>query len=221
MTSEPPTSFNTVPQQRMRRWREGGLPQTAAQRVVSVLVLMFFAGSVGYWLGQPRPPGEESVDVGFLKDMILHHEQAVEMASRVVNEGSEPVVRNFAKEVLIFQQYEIGLMEAFLRRWGHLRPTEQRTAMGWMGTPVPVDEMAGMASEAQMQALADAGGRDVDRLFVSMMIEHHRGAIDMGSVAARDAVDSDVRALATRIVRNQRVEIAELRSAQRRLGLAP
>lgn len=221
MSDEPDATEETIPVEELRRRWQAVLPQTKAQRAVSVLLLMFLAGSLGYWVGQPRPPGDGSVDVGFLKDMILHHEQAVDMASEVLTEASEPAVRNVAKEVLIFQQYEIGLMEAFLRRWGHLRPTDQPTAMGWMGTPVPVDEMAGLASPAQMQALVDATGRDVDRLFVSMLIEHHRGAVEMASVAAKEAGDADVRALAGRIATVQQTEINELRATQQRLALQP
>ncbi len=194
-------------------------PPSKGQRVGLALALLFLAGSVGYAVGVPRDPGASSVDVGFLQDMIAHHEQAVEMASNVVSAGAEPVVRSFAKEVLVFQQYEIGLMEAYLQRWGHPRYRPGDTAMGWMGTPVPIEEMPGMASRALMGALGRSSGREMDALFVAMMTEHHRGGVDMAQVAANRAKDGYVRALAERIARNQRIEIKEMDAARRRLAL--
>lgn len=69
-------------------------------------------------------------------------------------------MRGFAKEVLVFQQYEIGLMEAYLQGWGHPRYPAAATTMGWMGTPVPAEDMPGMASSRSWAHSADrAGGR--------------------------------------------------------------
>lgn len=194
-------------------------PRTRRQAVAGVLALLFLAGAAGYALGRPRPPGAGSVDVGFLQDMVVHHEQAVELALLALDRTSEPVVRSFAKEVVVFQQYEIGLMEAYLRRWGRARYSDSPTAMAWMGAAVPRDRMPGMASESQLTALREANGRDADRLFLELLVEHHRGGVHMGLAAAAQGRDREVKALAARIARVQRTEIEELRATRHRLGL--
>ncbi|MGH9189132.1 MAG: DUF305 domain-containing protein [Acidimicrobiales bacterium] len=194
-------------------------PPSRGQLGGMVLALLFLAGCVGYVVGKGSPPGRTSVDVGFLRDMIDHHDQAVVMANVALDGATEPLVRHFAREVLIAQRYEVGLMDAWLGRWGYGGDADRAAAMGWMGVPTPVGEMPGMASPTQMEALRQAQGRQVDALFLAMMKEHHRGGIEMASVAARTAEDRDVRALAARIARYQRIEINEMESARQRLGL--
>lgn len=194
-------------------------PPTRGQLVALVLALMFLGGSVGYIIGAGRPPGRGSVDVGFAEDMSAHHDQAVTMASIVIDKATEPVVRSFAREVLIRQRYEIGLMGAWLGEWGYRSDPDRDTAMSWMGMPVPVAEMTGMASQVQLDQLARAEGRQIDSLYLTMMTEHHRGAVEMATVAAKKASDSRVRALAVAIARDQRIEINEMEAARQRLGL--
>lgn len=201
------------------RSRFGFGAPSRAQLVGLVLVLMYLAGAIGYMVGNGRPPGAESTDVGFLQDMTVHHDQAVSMANVTLAKTTEPAVAAFAREVLITQRYELGLMAAWLGRWGYRVDGERTTAMAWMGMPTPVAEMPGMASEVQMRELAKAEGRQVDSLFLTMMREHHRGGVEMASVAATTAKDASVRALAATIARNQRIEINELESARQRLGL--
>ena len=184
-----------------------------------VVALMFLAGAVGYFLGGPRPPAQGSADVGFLQDMRFHHDQAVVMANVALAGATEPLVRTFAKEIILVQRYEIGVMDAYLARWGYPGDPDRDSAMGWMGVAVPRDEMPGLASPLQMQALRDASGREVDRLFLAMMREHHRGGVDMASAGARLAGDTRVRDLAATMARNQRIEISEMEAARQRLGL--
>ena len=81
-----------------------------------VPALAFLAGAVGYLVGDRESgPPTSAVDTGFLQDMIDHHEQAVTMASLANGSASNPVVRHLAREVLIEQRYEIGLMDGYLQ----------------------------------------------------------------------------------------------------------
>ena len=199
--------------------RFGIAPPSRGQAVGLVLSLLFLAGAVGYMVGGDRPPGRSSPEVGFLQDMTIHHDQAVEMANLVLDRATEPLVRTFAREVLITQRYELGLMSAWLGEWGHGYDTERPEAMAWMGVPTPVEEMPGMASAVQMHTLRRAQGRQVDALFLAMMIEHHRGGADMADAALRVVDDADVRVLAEGVARNQRIEINEYQAARQGLGL--
>jgi uncharacterized protein (DUF305 family) len=202
---------------------DGGRRPSALQLAAAALVLVFFGGAVTYFVIERRdhPPGRASVDVGFLHDMITHHEQALQMANIQLGAGATDEVMPFAREILLFQSYEIGLMEQKLAGWGHSRADRPETAMGWMpGNGVAPEAMPGMASAAELDALVAAEGAETDALFVPLMQDHHRGGLHMAEYAAAEADDAWVRALAARIARNQRSEVAELEAARERAGLA-
>ncbi|MGE3619176.1 MAG: DUF305 domain-containing protein [Acidimicrobiia bacterium] len=190
-------------------------------RVVAVvLVAAWFGGAVGWVLGnRSDDPGPGSVDAGFYLDMIAHHEQAVEMALVELARGDNAVVRSFAQEVVIFQQYEIGRMDEALESWGLSRADRAEQAMGWMGMPVAHDAMPGLATPEQMAELRQAEGSDADARFLELMAEHHRGGVHMATYAADHAAEASVRDLAALMARNQAVEINEYRQTAERYDL--
>ncbi len=185
--------------------------------VALVAAFTWLGGTLGWFLSD-RPPDADSVDVGFCLDMIAHHEQAVEMALIELANGEDPVVRGFAQEVVIFQQYEMGRMDEQLSDWGMDRRDRGRTAMEWMDMPTPASAMPGMATEEQLDRLQNAQGAAADALFLDLMAEHHRGGLHMADYAAEQAGDPDVRELASIMSRNQGVEINEYRATALRLG---
>jgi uncharacterized protein (DUF305 family) len=188
--------------------------------IVTVVALCALAGAVGFVVGSGRPPARSSVDVGFLLDMSVHHEQGANMANlELINGGSEDV-KVFAREILRDQSYEIGLMQFQLGDWGYTREEAGPTAMAWMGMPVPIDAMPGMATEQQLDELRAARGRDADALFLRLMIAHHQGAIHMASYAVDHVEDADVKLLARRIQHNQTLEVSELQNTAARLGIS-
>jgi len=113
----------------------------------------------------------------------------------------------------------MGLMQQQLADWGLPATDPNPEAMEWMGMPVATDQMTGMASEAELTALTGARGRDADALFVPLMQDHHRGGVHMATYAATHAESEFVRSLATRMARNQRIEVNELEQARARAGL--
>lgn len=191
-------------------------------RIVAVVIaISLVAFGFGYLAGQPRSPGVNSVDVGFLQDMIDHHDQAVQMAELVVQKPDiDPVVRSFAQEVVRFQRWETGEMDAWLQDWGLTRGDPERRVMGWMGPSLARAQMPGIQSDAQIEALRAATGRNADRLFLTMMADHHRGGIHMADYAAAHASHGKVRDLASLMVKNQTSEVKEYQLTAQRLGLA-
>lgn len=183
-----------------------------------VLALLLGVGGVLVYQ-KAMTPGAGSVDVGFMQDMTTHHQQAVEMASVVAENGDDADIRAFAREILAFQQYEVGYMEALLEDWGQWPFPQDRTAMEWMGMASTPADMPGMQPEAKIEQLADAKGKDVDALFIPMMIDHHRGGVHMAEYAAKHASDPRVRDLAQRIATQQAGEIADFQRAAKRLGV--
>lgn len=193
----------------------------SVQRAILAVALAFLFGAAGYFVGvratqEPTSP----VDIGFLQDMSEHHDQAVEMAQLTIPRAVDPVVRSMAEEILIFQRYELGQMSVMLEHQGAV-PAEydpDRITMAWMGMPTPLRNMPGMASERELADLTAATGTEVDRQFLELMINHHRGGLHMAEYAAANAVDPSVRELAGRMARYQAVEVEEYEGVQRRLS---
>lgn len=118
-------------------------------------------------------------DVAFMSGMIGHHAQALIMAGWAPSHGASPEVRVLAGRIINAQTDEIHLMQAWLRD-NHLPvpPVEPGMRMVMNGQE-HVMLMPGMLYEAQMAQLDSARGREFDRLFLTFMIQHHRGAVAM------------------------------------------
>ena len=115
-----------------------------------------------------------AADARFMRDMIPHHHQALEMAALVGTRTNNPELIEIAGRIDAAQGDEIRFMQDWLAERGE--PVPDPTAHHHMHTS---HEMAGMASPEQMAALAAAGGTDFDRLFLELMIRHHDGAVTM------------------------------------------
>lgn len=144
--------------------------------------------------GRPR---YTAADVQFMTAMIGHHAQAVTMSRMVDSHGASPSVRTLAARIINAQQDEIAIMQQWLRERGQPVPEPAATGahamagmshegmghdMPGMSTPAtstPGASMPGMLTAVQMAALDRARGREFDRLFLSGMIQHHRGAVGM------------------------------------------
>ncbi|CAN7352974.1 DUF305 domain-containing protein [Terrabacter sp. LjRoot27] len=149
--------------------------------------------------GSAQAPG----DVMFAQMMIPHHEQAVEMADLALEKaGTSSAVRDLARQIRAAQAPEIATMTGWLQQWG--APT---SASGHMDHGVD-----GMMTDADMTTLADAEGEAFDRLWLTMMIAHHEGAVTMSRTVLSTTADPDVRALAQAVVAGQQREIATMRA---------
>ncbi|HEX6425872.1 MAG TPA: DUF305 domain-containing protein [Acidimicrobiales bacterium] len=200
---------------------DGGAPAggpTWPRAAVLAVALAFLGFAVGVFVGRDRPPSSDGAEVGFLQDMITHHDQALGVATLTIAHGEDPTVRSYAREVLAFQSYEIGLMTQMLRDWGHSRDDRSDQAMAWMDMPVPVEAMPGLLTDEQLAAVGTARGADVDRLFLELMAEHHRGGLHMAQAATGLVDDDEVAALAARMERNQAGEINEYRATAESIG---
>lgn len=184
--------------------------------VVTSLVAVMLTLAVSSRFGSPS---EDSVDVGFMQDMIQHHEQAVQLGILGSENASDRDVVHFAREAIVAQQYEIGYMEAILEDWGDGLGDPDGEVMRWMDMPTTLDQMPGMASDDDLAAFRDARGADADAAFLRLMSEHHRGGIHMAEYAADHASDERVVSLAERMARNQAAEIREYAAHAERLGI--
>jgi len=177
------------------------------------LALLLLGGAIGWRIGKTSNeitiPGATSVDVGFFEDMTTHHNQAIAMASIYLEHGTDPLLRQVANEILLYQASEIGVMNNYVSEWGQAgnAPT---VAMRWMGMSMPRDQMMGMATKEQMQELGDARGAQLDDLFTTLMIRHHEAGVQMADYAHARATTDAVRTWSASMADGQKGEIAEL-----------
>ena len=179
---------------------------------IVVIAVALIAGMVGWLVADTQNEVAASdVDVGFLQDMRVHHEQAIDMSfSYLTRPDTDPRLRTVARSIIFDQGIEIGVMLRLLEEMDAPSVSDDGTAMAWMGHPGDPSEMPGMASQEQLDELARATGSDADALFVELMSAHHQGGIDMAEEAAAEGDNDDVVRLASSWARNQRSEIVEL-----------
>ena len=119
-------------------------------------------------------------DVDFMSHMIGHHAQALVMAGWAPTHGAGASVRILAERIINAQQDEIATMQRWLGDRGKPVPEARPTGMKMMMNGVEHEMlMPGMLTEAQMHQLDQAKGPEFDRLFLTYMVQHHRGAVSM------------------------------------------
>jgi uncharacterized protein (DUF305 family) len=119
-------------------------------------------------------------DVEFMSTMIAHHAQAIEMAKLAPTRGASPSVITLTKRVINAQTDEINMMSTWLKDRNQPVPAPNpKGHVMQMGGQTHTMLMPGMLSEKQMKELEDARGEKFDYLFLTYMIQHHRGAIVM------------------------------------------
>jgi uncharacterized protein (DUF305 family) len=119
-------------------------------------------------------------DVDFMSHMISHHAQALVMAGWAPTHGAGASVRILAERIINAQQDEIASMQRWLGDRGKPVPEARPTGMKMMMNGVEHEMlMPGMLTEPQMGQLDQAKGPEFDRLFLTYMIQHHRGAVSM------------------------------------------
>ncbi|MEH1013878.1 DUF305 domain-containing protein [Micromonospora sp. CPCC 206060] len=212
-TTDPPT-VDTDGRGAGGRRRFGTLVLTLA---VVVGLLLGYAG--GLLTPRLTRPGDASVEAGFARDMSTHHAQAVGMGLIAFQRATDPEVRQIGVDIATGQQGEMGTMQTWLRSWG-LDPTGSQPPMAWMPDGAGLVRnglMPGMASAEEMAKLRAAQGREVDILFLEMMIRHHLGGIHMIDGVLAASAEPDVVRTAQTMRNTQRTDLTNLQAALKRL----
>lgn len=182
------------------------------KKMTAVLALVlagaFTLASCGDDDGSPTSGGSaefNDADVQFAQDMIPHHEQAVIMAQMAESHADSPEVKELAAKIEAAQAPEIETMTQWLEDWGQ-DPSSGGMDHGDMGHGDP-SGMPGMMDEDDLADLDGAMGGDWDQMFLTMMIAHHEGAIEMATTEQADGENPDAVALAEKIEADQTAEI--------------
>ena len=158
----------------------------------SVFVSSAAAGQQAVAAASPNDPGVikaradsarlpyTAADIHFMSGMIGHHAQAIVMSKMAPTHGANDEVKRLAERIINAQTDEIKIMQQWLRDRRQPVPEAKPGPMKMMMNGMEHDMlMPGMLSDAQMKELDAASGADFDRLFLSFMIQHHRGATSM------------------------------------------
>jgi uncharacterized protein (DUF305 family) len=167
-------------------------------------------------IGSPR---HVAADAEFMRHMIIHHLQAVEMTSLVAERTESPDIRLLAERIEASQDDEIRMMRRWLTERAEELPDEH--AHHRPGGHDVHAGMPGMLSGEEMARLRAARGAEFDRLFLEGMVRHHEGAIVMvAELFATDGAgqETEIFQFASHVDSDQRMEIMRMERmlAQRR-----
>lgn len=165
-------------------------------------------------------------DVRFMTSMIGHHAQALGISNFAPTNGASATIRTLAARIINAQSDEIANMQRWLRDRGQPVPDVHVSGAQVMVHGAAMDaasheHMPGMLSDAQLATLAAARDTAFDRLFLTYMIQHHRGAVVMvDALFATDgaAQDTDVFKFASDVQVDQRTEVARMEQLLALLG---
>ena len=176
--------------------------------MLAIVVAIVVAVGATWAVSRSPSPGPSSVAVGFAQDMSVHHAQAVEMAGLVLQRTEDDAVQTLARDIMLTQQGQIGQMHGWLDLWDQPKTTVG-PRMVWMTSDgMGMDgRMPGMAAPEDIAGLRSLQGQEAERLFLQLMIEHHRAGIDMDGAAVASTTVPDVRRLARTMVTGQETEI--------------
>ncbi|MFE0509430.1 DUF305 domain-containing protein [Streptomyces sp. NPDC058964] len=142
-------------------------------------------------------------DVTFAQGMIPHHRQALEMAELAADRASSAQVKDLAARIEKAQDPEIKAMTGWLKAWGEDVPMAGMDHSGHSG-------MSGMMSTADMDGLRKKSGKAFDTAFLTMMVEHHEGAVEMATTEKDKGRYGAATRMADAIVTAQNAEIKEM-----------
>ncbi|WP_324197786.1 DUF305 domain-containing protein [Nocardia abscessus] len=172
------------------------------------------------------------MEIGFVQDMTTHHQQALLMVQRL-DSSVDPAIARLAEQLDRTQRLEIGTMLGWLRL-ANAAPSSDR-AMAWMhatdasphrhpaavAQTAPTPLMPGMASGAELDALATARGRDAEVLFLQLMFRHHQGGIAMAEAADGLLGSGPVKEIARAMIHGQGQEAGMMGMLLTQRGAVP
>ncbi|WP_326686935.1 DUF305 domain-containing protein [Streptomyces sp. NBC_01795] len=180
--------------------------------------------------GDHREAGNHNkADTAFAKGMIPHHRQAVEMSDLAASRASSSEVKSLAKKIAKAQGPEITTMSGWLKSWGvkvpaamprmkheDMKPEDMKRGgmdhggmdHGDSGTGGP--EMPGMMDQKQLDEMKKSSGKDFDTRFLTMMVDHHKGAVGMAKAEKKQGAYGPARKLADDVISAQNSEITRM-----------
>ncbi len=147
----------------------------------------------------PKPTAN-AADVKYVQDMIVHHQQALDMTLMVASRATSAKVKSLAARIKDTQGPEIQFMRTWLQEQGQRIPDHHSAHEG----------MPGMATPEQLDRLKAASGQAFDEQFLQLMTAHHEGAIKMSEQVLAGGSHIRIEELANDIAVTQLAEIRRM-----------
>lgn len=177
-------------------------------------------------------------DIDFMRGMIHHHAQAIVISKWTKSHGADAAVVRLSERIINAQQDEITIMRHWLEDRNQVPPTvdslgnvSDGAGAAHAGHNMPGHDMAsmgnsmpGMLTEAQLKELDAARGKEFDRLFLTYMMQHHRGAVAMVKdlfTSPGAGQDETIFKFANDVEVDQSTEIRRMLTMMLEFGFAP
>ena len=176
---------------------------------------------------QPGAPGQASTvvssvpkfdhstyteaDVKFMQGMIHHHHQALLMVAMINTHTKTPELISMGQKIQLSQSGEIQMMKEWLGARKQPEPMLHADGSAMMGQ-MDMGPMPGMLTPEQMKTLDAARGAKFDELFLTGMIQHHKGALKMVADvrAAGGGKETNIGDFLNEVDNDQRMEIVRM-----------
>lgn len=181
-----------------------GLATIACQRQESATAERAVETSPGTGTGEkPDLPASTAAayDLQFLDGLSRHHQMAVDMSKAGQEKFAHAELKRIAKKMIEEQESEIAQMKQWRDQW-------------YPGAAPAEDmQMPGMASmnNMDMSHMQTMSGKQLDMMFIDMMIPHHQGAIEMARDGTAKAEHQEIKDLARKMIPAQEKEIEQFR----------
>ena len=204
----------------------------SSKSLLIIALMTTAAGASGRLPAQsatPAPHGYVQADIAFMQGMIIHHAQAVVMSDWAASHDARPNLLVLCKRIALSQRDEITMMQQWLLEHrlsapdplhmlqGVRSPMNDSSGMNMPGMDMGAHPMmmTGMLTPAEMRELDAARGPVFDSLYLTGMIKHHEGALDMvASLFATPGAGQqpEIFSFATDIDAGQRAEIGRMQA---------
>ena len=175
-----------------RRWALAGL----------AVLLVAGCGDAGRAVAPA--PSYNDTDVMFLQMMLAHHEPAAKLLALGKKQSADQEVKLVAVELDIEQAAETRTIRDRLAAWGQpLVSTAQVSAHEAHGGLPLLDD-------AELLRLAGLTGAEFDSTFLTMLIGHEHGAVELARMETGTGADPATRELAAHTDETVRARIQQL-----------
>jgi uncharacterized protein (DUF305 family) len=170
-------------------------PPERSRRATFAIAVLTVAIALTAVLLTQRAPAHNRADATYAASMVPHHQLGVRMAELAVARADNVLVRRLAFKMQNYQKAELVSLERWTQQW--------RAAAG--------DHIHGMLTPEQEARLANLTGADFDRAFLTDMIRHHEGAIEMSTTEIRDGRSPGAKTVARSVVKIQQDQVDQMR----------
>lgn len=150
------------------------------------------------------------VDTEFVEMMVPHHHQALIMADLVPERSSDEQVASLASRIDVEQGLEITMMRGWQGRNDLPKTDPEKAYQELLGMPDMLEHM-GMATPEDLETLRGLSGEEFDVKFLTLMIRHHEGAIDMLRDVLLNGTDQELHTQSEDMMSTQRAQVDIMR----------